>query len=481
MHERPVETASGRVLGCSVSAEVRGFLGIPYAAPPIETLRWRPPQAPAAWSGTRDAFTFSADPIQPAGLRVSRAPTQSEDCLYLNVWAPKAHREGGWPVLVWSCGGAFTTGSGAFVEEDPARLAAKGAVVVSFNVRLNIFGFFAHAALSAESAHGASGNYGLMDQAAALRWVRDNIEAFNGDSRRITFFGESAGAALGLLLLASPIVERPFDRGIFQSPGSFNALLPLAEAERHGAPLGETVEELRAVAADDLPGRARGLEAVSPVVWRARPLRPIIDGWIIDVDDPLSSAAFRPVPAIIGTNEDEGLFFGPRMQVTTVEGFTAFAQGVYGDSAGEALALYPASNDADVPEAFAALYADRGFNAPISDLMHTFAKAGSPAYRYVYAYRHGESDRAPTHSEEIGVLLDNLPHLTSRDGTMAGIMASYWLGFAETGRPASAGLPDWPVFVRDTEPYLRLDVPPVAASRWRSTEAAFVRRALGPR
>ena len=246
--EAPVVwTTRGPVQGSSLSSEVSGYFGIPYAAPPVGDLRWKPPVEPESWTDNRDGSKFGSDPIQPMGMRISRAPGMSEDCLYINVWAPNDRRQDGWPVMVWACGGAFTTGSGAFAEEDPTRLAARGAIVVSFNVRLGLFGFFAHAGLTAESAHGSSGNYGLLDQAAALRWVRENIHAFGGDGNRITFFGQSAGATLGMLLLSSPIVMEPYDRAIFQSPGSFSKLLRREDAERHGAGLGDDVGALRAL------------------------------------------------------------------------------------------------------------------------------------------------------------------------------------------------------------------------------------------
>ncbi|MFV3077716.1 carboxylesterase/lipase family protein [Niveispirillum fermenti] len=469
-----VTTGQGRVRGHAVHPEVRGFFGIPYAAAPVGRLRWRPPEPPAAWAGIREADRFGPDPIQPAGLRVSRAPARSEDCLYLNIWAPRQWRAGGWPVMVWSCGGAFTTGGGAFVEEDPARLAAKGAVVVSFNIRLNILGFFAHAALSAESPHGASGNYGLMDQAAALRWVRENIAAFNGDSGRITFFGESAGATCGLLLLASPLVKRPYDRAILMSPGSFSTLLQLEEAERHGAALGATVEAMRAIPAEQLLAKITSLPPVRPSLWLARPLRPIMDGWFLTTQEPLSAGNFDAVPAIIGTNEDEGRFFAPRMGVRTVEDYKGFVRSIFGPATGAALAHYPVSGDGDVPAMFAAIFADRGFNLPIDGLARAFARGGADLYRYVYTYRQGDRNQPPTHAEEIGVLMDTLPHVRPGDAVMADMMARYWLSFAEKGNPNGSGQATWPGYTEGDGLYLRLDLPVTTGKDWRAPHLDFM-------
>jgi para-nitrobenzyl esterase len=365
-------------------------------------------------------------------------------------------------------------GSGAFVEEDPAKLAARGAVVVTFNIRLNIFGFLAHPALSAESPHASSGNYGLLDQAAAFAWVRRNIESFGGDPDRVTFFGQSAGATLGMLLLSSPIVDRPYDRAIFQSPGSFSALLPLEEAERHGAPLGATADEIRSIEAGQLLDRAKQLPAVPPSLWLARPLRPIADGWVIPSTEPMASGHFPPLPAIIGINEDEGSFFGPRMNVRTTDDFVRFLTRIFGENSTSALERYPVKSDEDVPAMFSAVYGDRGFTYPIEALARAFVDGGADIYRYVYTYRHGALGRPPTHADEIGVLLDNLPHMRAEDAAMAEQMASYWLAFAATGDPNHAGATEWPRLDDATDRILRLDCPPALESRWRSEFARFV-------
>ena len=474
MSQPLVTTRYGRLRGTGVTSQVSGFFGIPYAAPPVGQLRWSPPAEAEPWLGVRDAIQFGPDPIQPQGIRLSRAPRMSEDCLYLNVWTPNERREGGWPVLVWSCGGAFTTGGGAFVEEDPTRLAARGAVVVSFNVRLNIFGFFAHPSLSAESPHGSSGNYGLLDEAAAFAWIRNNIEAFGGDSSNLTFFGESAGATIATLLLSSPIVHEPYDRAILMSPGSFSALLPLSEAEQHGAGLGNRADEMRAIPAEQLLERAKSLPSVRPSLWLARPLRPIADGWVIRSTTPLAPGNFRPVPAIVGTNEDEGRFFGPRMAINSVDDYRNFLGEIFGDRAREAQVRYPVKSDADVAEMFAAVYSDRGFNYPVDRLLRAFVQSGVDIYRYLYAYRPGSTDRPPTHSEQTAVLLGNLRDPTPTDVSMSDIMAGYCLSFARSGDPNNANLEHWPRYSETTEGFLKLDFPPSAGSRWRSDYVDFM-------
>lgn len=469
-----VKTGSGQLLATDVSAETWGAFGIPYAAAPVGDLRWQPTRKAASWQGLRDASRFGADPIQPAGPRVSRAPRMSEDCLYLNVWFPKAHRAGGWPVLVWSGGGAFTTGSGSFVDEDPVKLAARGAVVVSFNTRLNVFGFLAHEELSRASPHGTSGNYGLYDQVAALEWVREHIEAFNGDCARITFFGQSAGATGALLLLTSPLKQSLFDRAIFQSPGAFSSLVSRDAAERHGAAMGGSIDDLRNASSEDVLRRARTLPALRNILWHARPMRPIADGRLIVEQMPFEVGEFRTVPAIIGTNLDEGRFFESRAGVHSMAEFEDFLRQTYGDNAGEAFSRYSVADPQDVAAMFSAVYGDRGFTMPVDGLVRAFARRGKPVYRYLYAYHHATTGLAPTHGDEAGVLFDNLPHATADDARMADKLSRYWLNFAETGDPNGAELSSWPRFDEKSDKVQRLDIPGATETAWRRTFIDFV-------
>ncbi len=215
-----VNTGRGPVRGRIVHVAreaVHVFQGIPYAAPPVGPLRWRPPAPAAAWSGTRDASVFGPDSPQAANARL-RGAGMSEDCLHVNVWAPAAAAAGSLPVMVWIHGGGFAGGSGSDVRSDGSLLASQGVVVVSFNYRAGLFGFLAHPALSRESPDGVSGNYGLLDQLAALRWVRDNIAAFGGDASRVTVFGVSAGSASISLLLTSERARGLFQQAILHSP-----------------------------------------------------------------------------------------------------------------------------------------------------------------------------------------------------------------------------------------------------------------------
>jgi para-nitrobenzyl esterase len=471
-----VSTLGGKLVGTDRGGATFAYLGIPYAAPPVGDLRWRPPADAQAWSGVHDARRFGPDPVQPAGLRTSRAPAQAEDCLYLNIWTPKERLTGGWPVMVWLCGGGFTTGSGAFAEEDPANLAARGAVVVTVNIRLNVFGFLAHRGLTDESPHGASGNYGLLDLALALRWVRANIDEFGGDSARITFFGESAGATVGLLQMVSPTSHPPYDRAILQSPGSFDSLLPLEQAEQHGAELGKSVEDLRRLSTAEIVLRTMRLAPVSPKLWLARPLRPIVDGWFIKEADPIGGPNLQAVPTIVGTNEDEGAFFVRRTGVETLEDLERMIGEVFGPAAGAGFERYGTHIPSQVPDKVAELYGDRGINFPVARLADRLAAAGAPVYRYVYRYRHGATGRPPTHGDENAVLMDLLPHERPEDADMAAMMARLWLSFATTGRPSDSALPAWPPHERTAAHFLRLDAPSTPGRDWRAEQMAFVGR-----
>ncbi|QIB64906.1 carboxylesterase/lipase family protein [Kineobactrum salinum] len=474
-----VSTNAGQLRGIRLAEGVRGFRGIPYATPPVGPLRWRPPGPAIPWPGLRDAQTFGMDAVQVSGIRESRAPGMSEDCLYLNVWAPEQPHEGGWPVIIWSGGGGFTTGGGAFVEEDLTRLAARGAVVVSFNYRLGIFGFLAHPALTAESPVGSSGNYGLMDHVAALKWVRENIAAFGGDSSRITYMAESSGAAAGLLLLSTPHENKLFDRAIFLSPGSTSPLLSLAEAEHsavglNGSADNITAEDLRAIAGDELLAKAKQLAAPPSNLSVARPLRPVVDGWLITDDKAYTAGRFDPVPIIIGSNEDEGRFFTRRMSIAAQDDYSSYLSSTFGARAAAAAELYPAGSTADVAEAVAAAYGDVSINYPIERLVNAFAERQPQTFRFVYTYRHGETTQPPTHSEEAGTFLDTRPHITPADADMAEKIGSYMLAFAENGNPNAAGLPEWPAYRADTQRYLTLDLPLSTGSHWRADYMRFV-------
>jgi para-nitrobenzyl esterase len=457
-----VRTRSGRVAG-STQDGMAVYKGIPFAAPPVGENRWREPMPVTAWSGVKQTTVYG--PGCPQHVRVSEvfqlAPlTFNEDCLYLNVWTPAASPNAKLPVMLWLYGGGFTTGSAEISAYSGEHLAKKGVIVVTINYRLGALGFLAHPALTAESGAGRSGNYGLLDQIAALKWVRDNIAAFGGDPNRVTVFGESAGAASGTLLAASPLAKGLFQGVISESGGAIvpqrMAIDPkavLAASEKQGvdflAKLGATsIDEARRLPADKLV-EAAGPQAVGP-------FRPITDG-VVMVEDPYETyrrGAFNDTPILIGINSDEGAMFS---QVATVAAHAAGVRAVYGDHAERILAAYPAATDKEAVRASRDLIRDTNFGWPTWTWarLHT-ARARGPAYIYYFAHRPpypdhpAVADWGAAHGQEItyvfGTLDPRAMKWTANDKEISEAMMTYWTNFAKTGDPNGGGLPAWPRF-----------------------------------
>jgi para-nitrobenzyl esterase len=420
---------------------VRVFKGIPFAAPPVGALRWQPPQTAAAWGGIRPGDQFGEDCIQ--GQR------GSEDCLFLNVWTGAEYADEQRPVFVWVYGGGFNSGSGAQGWYDGESLAAKGAVVVTLNYRLGRLGFFAHPTLTAESGHGASGNYGLMDVIAALDWVQTNVAAFGGDPGNVTIAGESAGSYAVAGLVGSPEAAGLFHRAIGQS-GSWlsidpRPMTPLETAEAAGSSFAEeagatTPEALRALPAAELGGGAGGM---------------IIDGWIIPED---LTAVFiegrqNPVDVLVGSNQDEGTFFV--RGATSVADFRQSA-GSFGALGDEYLSLYPASTDEAATASQIAASSDK-----VAWGMRLWARThrdiGRQAYQYYFTRDEpapeGRPSRGATHTAELYYMFDTLEAgdrpWDDVDRRLADQMSSYWVNFARTGNPNGEGLPEWPLYTGD--------------------------------
>src|SRR5499427_3758474 len=335
-----VRIDGGQLRGTSAGG-VRVFKGIPFAAPPVGALRWKAPQPAIAWSGVKAADTFGAQCMQPpypAGSPYASAPQPtSEDCLYLNVWTA-ARGNDRRPVMVWIHGGAWTRGSGSTPTYDGAALAKKGVVVVTTNYRLRAFGFFAHPELTKESPTHGSGNYGILDHLAALKWVQKNIAAFGGDPARVTIFGESAGSWSVNNLVATPLAKGLFQRAIGESGGQFSITRTLTEAEQAGAKFAEangaaSLSALRAMPAATLNG-ANGFQTSATV-----------DGWVFpqDVMTIFKNGKQNDVPVIIGSNANEGSIFTP--ETVTGESFKQQTERQYGPDAETVLKLYPFTSD----------------------------------------------------------------------------------------------------------------------------------------
>jgi para-nitrobenzyl esterase len=454
----PVPVDTGLVSGVSgTSDEVRVYKGIPFAAPPVGDLRWRAPQPPAHWEGVRKADQFSAVCMQQArGPAAAGGPAPSEDCLYLNVWtAAKAPGERR-PVIVWTYGGGFTGGAGSLAMYNGEALAKKGAVVVTYNYRLGVFGFLATPELTKESGHNASGNYAMMDMATVLRWVQKNIANFGGDPKRVTIDGESAGAMLVSAMVGSPEGKGLFQRAIAQSGAwmgiSIGHMTTLAQAEENGQKLAQaasaaSIAELRAKPADELLKNSRG------------PFGVVVDGWYVPEDLSLTYAHHKEndVDVLVGSNRDEGTFFS-RPGGVNAEQFSGTAKRRFSDQADAYLKLYPASSDAEAGTSQLASFRDEmGWH------MRTWAQLQSARGKgkaYLYFFTHvppsapGQPSRGATHTADLAYMFDNPPPnvtWTDTDKQLAETMSSYWVNFAATGDPNGKGLPEWPAYKAKSE------------------------------
>jgi para-nitrobenzyl esterase len=454
-----IVTSSGAVSG--TSGAIESFKGIPYAAPPVGPLRWRAPESATPWKGVRDATHFGDDCMQRPYV-VSTGQKTSEDCLTLSVWtpghAPGAHH----PVMVFLYGGGFIGGSAAYPLYDGAKLAANGVVVVGLNYRIGIFGFLAHPALSAESATKSSGNYGLLDQIAALKWVKANIAAFGGDPGRVTVFGESAGAVSIAVLMTSPMAKGLFSQAILHSP-DLPYLATLAAAEKSGATLGADLAALRRMSAtellthnDDFFPNHPGGSLMSP----SFPL-PIVDGYVLPVQPraQFAGGTVNDVPAIVGIAADEGRMFSPKR---TLVSYKAWVRDNFGRSAERLLALNPAETDAAANAAASAVLGDAEFGESARLIARTLSQHQPRTFFYLFSRGIAGRAQPATHSEVLPFVFGSLdkpsfiPH-DPPDATDRGLstaMREAWTRFAASGDPNGPGLPRWPRYDRAGDPYL---------------------------
>ena len=470
----PVRLESGSISGAAGgSAEVRVYKGIPYAKPPVGELRWKPPKPPASWRGVRRATQFSAVCEQvpyPKGSVYDRAfalagilpaggapQSMSEDCLYLNVWTAAKTATERRPVMVWIHGGGFEYGSGDPPMYGGEELAKKGVVFVSINYRLGLFGFFAHPELTSESDHHSSGNYALLDQIAALEWVRKNIAAFGGDPKRVTIFGESAGSWSVNFLMATPLAKGLFQRAIGESSAYFQSIRTLTEVERAGIKFAESnggsVAALRARPADDL------LRVPSS-------FRQNVDGWVLpaDVYTVFSAGKQNDVPLIAGWNADEGRSLSPWPDNSTLATFVDGARKVFGPQTGDFLKLYPAASDREAAESHYASFRDQNFGWQIRTWVRLASRVGrSKAYLYYFSRIPPGPDSSryrAFHGAEIAYVFHNLD-VSQRpwedtDRKLSDHISSYWVNFAATGDPNAPGLPQWPAYEERSDLALEL-------------------------
>ena len=429
------------------------FLGIPYAAPPVGALRWKPPQPLENWNETRSCFDFSAD-FPQATNPLFRAPHQSEDCLYLNVWAPAFKDGKKLPVLVWIHGGGFVGGSGSDQRSDGALMAAKGVVVVSFNYRSGVFGFLAHPELSAESELKVSGNYGLQDQIAALKWIQKNIDQFNGDPNKVTVFGVSAGSASISLLLTCPQAKGLFQQSILHSPGAARPLATLAQAEALSLKeLGADIERLRSLSAQDIFKLTSLLNPKIRGLTTPRILRPILDGVYLNENerDVFKDHRQMMLPMIVGSNLDEGSLLTKDWAIKSLDDFAGLVSSNFNALSSDALALYPVRAEEEIRIRVAELFGDTQFNYGTRLLAQSNSNQVANTWRYLFAKRRPSQIDGPHHGQEVAHVFGNLfAKVTSvendydlRDEFISNAMLNYWVQFAYTGNPNQAELPEW--------------------------------------
>jgi para-nitrobenzyl esterase len=458
-----VKIEAGTVEG-KTSGTVRAFLGVPYAAPPVGDLRWKPPAPAAKWTGIRQARDFGPRCLQGPiySDMVFRDAGGSEDCLSLNVWTPAKNAKAKLAVMVWIHGGGFMAGGSSEPRQDGGVLAKQGVVVVSMNYRLGIFGFFAHPELAAESDRKAAGNYGLLDQMAALEWVKRNIAAFGGDPANVTIFGESAGSFSVSALMASPEAKGLFHKAIGESGAAFSSsALPFealaVRAQRDSqfasSSLGtDRLNELRALPA------AKILEASLQNAGSGTPrFAPDIDGYFLPEPLPaiFSQGKQSDIPLLAGWNHDEGSFEvvhenSPR------DSLKAAATKEFGAKAEQFLQLYPGPDDAQARRSLEDFAGDRFIAWSTWKWLEAQTTTGrQPAYRYRFDLGLPHAPEAPApgayHSAEIEYvfgMLDSKAGLPWRpeDRALSELMQKYWISFARTGNPNGPGLPPWPAY-----------------------------------
>ena len=467
-----VSVTGGQVSGATVGADVRVYKGIPFAAPPVGESRWRPPRPVEPWEGVRDTTTFG--PACPQRIRTGDVAAffgqvvdqMNEDCLYLNVWTAVAPTDSA-PVMVWIHGGALLSGHGGEATYDGTALAQRGVVLVTINYRLGPLGYLAHPLLAAESEHWASGNYGTLDQIAALEWVRANIAAFGGDPDRVTIFGESAGSWSVNHLVATPLAKGLFHRAIGQSGGGFGSLgtaYSRSEMEAVGTQFADTLlgaEVPVPVSLDAL--RAKTAEKVMAVV-PSDDVRFLanVDGWVFPdtIYNIFAAGAQNNVPVIVGSNADEG---NSQRDPMTVVDYRAYAHATYGNLADRFLKTYPAETDQDAVVGRMNSYADELFGWEMRTWARMMETVSSNAYYYFFSRVPPGPDEirgGAFHAAEIIYVFDNLgrspyPYANRDyneiDHQLSDVMVSCWVNFAKWGDPNGEGLPVWPVYTREAD------------------------------
>jgi len=459
---QPAKIESGLLAGVpSADGSVMAYKGVPFAAPPVGNLRWHAPKPPAAWQGVRQANEFSASCIQtiveerkPWTYEFMAHTPISEDCLYLNIWTGAKTPNERRPVFFWMYGGGYTEGSAAVPVYDGEALARKGLVVVTINYRLGVLGFLSHPELSKESDHSASGNYGTLDQIAALQWVQKNIAAFGGDPNRVTIAGQSAGANSVHNLTASPLAKGLFQRAIAESGSSVvanNRMSTLAQAEELGTKFAASkgardIAALRAISWQELVGGTR--------TGNSSNFRPVVDGWVLPdtVENIFTQGRQNDVPTLTGMTADEGSAAQDYGTIPTAT-FQKQVEQRFGEFSDGFLKLYPFTTDQQAGEVEKTSAREQGMIS-----MHLWASrraltGKTRAFTYYWTHAEPGPDQqryGAFHTSEVPYVFDTLHQSkrpwTDADHKLASLLSSYWANFAAAGDPNGPGLPEWPAF-----------------------------------
>lgn len=459
-----IKLHSGPVSG-KIEDGVHAFLGIPYAAPPVGELRWKPPQEVASWTKVRNSADFGSSCPQPGQKDTGKF---SEDCLYLNVWTTAKRPDDKLPVMVWVHGGGFNFGSASLPEYNGRNLAKKGVVVVTINYRLGPLGFLAHPLLSKESARGTSGNYGLLDQIFALKWVQKNIAAFGGDPGKVTIFGQSAGSRSVALLMISPLSAGLFHRAIAESGGPiigseylnpvFNG--SMANVSKMGQELSARLgcdkagDELAAMRSRPAQEILKAADCKTGIFDEGLFFAPVFDGRVLP-RNPLtaySGGAQHDVPIITGSTLNEGNIYLTGEKELSVERYRSFLKVRFGDNTGKAFEMFPAYNTKDAARAIDKVITVAANAQPARFVAQSMEKKGSRAYLYQFARLPGTAMARKLgvhHGAELAYVFGNMSRSDGYNDTdveLSNKMMDYWTNFAKTGDPNGRGLIYWPSY-----------------------------------
>ena len=470
---RVVKTDAGSVSGLQQGG-LWVYTGIPFAAPPTGDLRWRPPAPVQAWSGVKETKFYSPACPQPAA--VDPTLNMSEDCLYLNIWIPARNPDEKLPVMVFIHGGSFLQGAGSIPLYNGTNLAKKGVVLVNLNYRLGPLGFLAHPALANESPQNSSGNYGLQDQIAAIKWVKNNIAGFGGDPNRITIFGESAGGTSTLIHLAGNETRGLYKQAIVESGplwtngSEINIISSKAEAEQYGIEYAKSlgyegpdaIKNMRSVDAWTL---VNATPDPASAFWKVHTLRfkPTIDGWLIpeDPERVFFEGRQNPVPLIIGTNTDEGSTLAANT-VMNVTQYNKYIRDHFGEYAPEVLQKYPATTTEEVQQQMERIMTDVDFSAAAEFVAGSQSKLNPNTYLYRFSYvMLPDSTLGAFHGAELFFIFRPSSIVPDPAGArVSDMMMDTWVRFAKNGDPAG-GTVTWPHYTREKGKYLDIGINPV--------------------